>query len=73
MAMVREQDAFFVVGPAMDFCTRKSRAATAGRRGVSHTPWPVIAAAVAAFTPQALAYIALNGYVGPSQTGRRAR
>ncbi len=38
-----------------------------GRRGVSSHAVAGIAAAVVAFTPQALAYLALNGYVGPSR------
>ena len=67
MAMVREQDAFFAVGPAVDFVhalvTRKDGKAT--RRVVNALLG--IVAAVVAFTPQALAYLALNGYVGPSR------
>jgi hypothetical protein len=67
MAMVREQDAFFVVGPAVDFVhaviTRRDGRST---RRVLHAVVGVITA-VAAFTPQALAYIALNGHIGPSR------
>ncbi|MCL4848358.1 MAG: hypothetical protein KJ066_17585 [Acidobacteria bacterium] len=74
MAMVREQDLFFVVGPAIDFAvdaTRRARdraasggptLATMGLGALSGT-----AAFAAGFLPQALAYYALNGYVGPSQ------
>ena len=67
MAMVREQDAFFAVGPAVDFVytlvTRRDGKAT---RRVVNALVGIVAAAVA-FTPQALAYLALNGYVGPSR------
>ena len=66
MAMVREQDAFFVAGPIVDFgwtlvTARDGR--TAARLGAALAGG--LAAAVA-FLPQALAYLALNGYVGPS-------
>jgi hypothetical protein len=66
MTMVREQDAFFVAAPAVDFALmcwrhpgergRLLLAATAGT-----------AAAVLCFLPQALAYLALNGRIGPSR------
>ena len=67
MAMVREQDAFFAAGPAMDFlhalATRRDgrtmRRVAAGVGGA--------AAGALAFTPQVLAYLALNGHVGPSR------
>ncbi len=66
MTMVREQDAFFVAGPLIDFAwtlaSRPKRLA------------PLLAAAAAgaaagaiAFLPQALAYFALNGHLGPSR------
>jgi hypothetical protein len=66
MAMVREQDAFFAVGPALDFIWtaiaardgRTGRWAAAGAAGIG--------AGLVAFLPQALAYLALNGHVGPS-------
>ncbi len=73
MAMVREQDAFFVVGPAVDFIW------TVGRRWrdqgeATGVPVPRLmwsaAAGVAAFAlvylPQAISYIVLNGRIGPS-------
>jgi hypothetical protein len=66
MAMVREQDAFFVAGPAVDFAW--SLSASAGRNR-----WRRLVAAAAGaaafavtFLPQALAYLALNGRIGPS-------
>ena len=76
MAMVREQDVFFVAGPAIDFVWR----AVAGMR--QGRPWPaptVARAAIAgtvgfllAYTPQLLAYNALHGHPGPSEmVGRK--
>lgn len=67
MAMVREQDAFFAVGAAVDFLhAQATRRDGQTARRFAHAVAGV-AAAVVAFTPQALAYIALNGYVGPSR------
>ena len=63
MATVREQDAFIVIGPAVDF----------GWRVVKERRWrdigPALAGAAAAvlvYLPQAAAYLVLNGRVGPS-------
>ena len=64
MAMVREQDAFVIVGPAIDFAwsaLRERRWRAAG---------PALAGAAAAalvYLPQAAAYLALNGRLGPSR------
>jgi hypothetical protein len=65
MAMVREQDVFFAIGPAVDFLITLVRddrhriarlvAAAAG-----------VAASALAFTPQMIAYARLNGHLGPS-------
>jgi len=69
MAMVREQDAFMVVGPAFDFGltwlrrrdVRMIRSAALG-----------VMTAVVVYLPQALAYLALNGHLGPSSlVGRK--
>jgi hypothetical protein len=68
LAMVREQDVFFAVGPALDVAWTR---ATAGER----IPWPRLALGLVAagacfglvFVPQALAYLALNGRIGPSE------
>jgi hypothetical protein len=67
MAMVREQDAFFAIGPAVDFLHAQltRRDGKSIRRAVNAVAGTI--AAAAAFTPQALAYIALNGYIGPSR------
>jgi hypothetical protein len=69
MAMVREQDLFFVAGPALDFVW----SAASARWHVSHArrTFAFAAAAIAAFTaafaPQAIAYLRLNGHAGPSR------
>jgi hypothetical protein len=79
MAMVREQDAFFAGGAALDFTlTFLARF----RRGdePSAAPGParlLLSAAVGTLTfavvflPQALAYLALNGRIGPSDVVAR--
>ena len=81
MAMVREQDALFAVGPGLDFLWTlaagpASRASEASRPpGPSRRPTASllvnaalgVAAFVVAYLPQAFAYLALNGRVGPSQ------
>ena len=59
MAMVREQDAFFVVGPAADFLVAP------GRRTTIPAALAGIAGGVLAYAPQALAYLRLNGHLGP--------
>jgi hypothetical protein len=74
MTMVREQDAFFVVGPLLDF-GRTSLRALRGRNEhagpglgalLGRASLGVLAAAVT-YLPQALAYLALNGHIGPSR------
>jgi hypothetical protein len=63
MAMVREQDAFIVVGPAIDFGW------TVVRERRWRAVWAAAAGAVAAaivYAPQAAAYLAINGRLGPS-------
>jgi hypothetical protein len=87
MAMVREQDAFFVSGPVLDFARtwmqrwRATSSRTDGRSLPAMSEGPMeappgrmlanaavgIAAGLLAYVPQALAYLALNGYVGPSR------
>ena len=66
MAMVREQDAFFVAGPAIDFAWSLLRAGGPDR--LRRLGGAAVGAATFAltFTPQALAYVALNGRIGPS-------
>ena len=67
MAMVREQDAFFVAGPLVDFglTLRRAPAEERSRRLLGAVVGA--AAATVAFVPQALAYLALNGHIGPSR------
>ena len=68
MAMVREQDVFFAIAPALDFLL-------AQRAHLRSPDWPARAgAAVAgcgafalAFSPQLIAYSRLNGHPGPSR------
>jgi hypothetical protein len=67
MAMTREQDAFFVVGPLVDFVWSTARA----RFQPLHIRKTVSAAAAGCaafclvFLPQAAAYRVLNGHLGP--------
>jgi hypothetical protein len=64
---VREQDAFIAAGPAVDFLhTQMTARDRDGLRRWGHA-LAGVATAVLAFTPQALAYLALNGRIGPSR------
>ncbi len=74
MAMVREQDAFFAIGPALDFAVDVVRRLRGRAAAGAPTPSALARGALAGlvgfaigFLPQALAYLALNGYVGPSR------
>jgi preprotein translocase subunit SecG len=80
LAMVREQDVFVAIGPAIDWLLTFARrvrtgtqAAEAGAGGGQHWMRLVVNAAAGvvafaiAFTPQVMAYVALNGYPGPSR------
>lgn len=73
MAMVREQDILFALGPAVDFALAAARAARSpnGAGGPLARAARTAAAALAAFAvcylPQLLAYQALNGYPFPSR------
>jgi hypothetical protein len=65
-AMVREQDALFAAGPAVDYLRWLWRTRPAAAR------WAASAAAgtvafFAAFSPQLLSYQALNGHPGPTE------
>ena len=64
MAMVREQDLFFLAGPALDFAMalRGSRV----RQRLAAASAAIVAFAVA-FLPQAISYVRLNGHLGPSR------
>lgn len=68
MAMVREQDVFFIAGPAVDFLLWIF-AADPWTRTKSAIPG-VLASAVTfaiVFAPQAISYVVLNGHLGPSR------
>ena len=81
MAMVREQDVFFIAGPAVDFVWSLVRGSGVGGRGSevggrgsgiggrgSGVGIGVVAAIitfVAVFTPQLATYQVLNGHLGP--------
>jgi len=67
MAMVREQDAFVAAGAAVDFLhTQLTRRDEGWGRRWGHA-LAGAGVAAAAFAPQALAYLALNGRIGPSR------
>ena len=67
MAMVREQDAFFVAGPMLDIAWTLARAGRERVAPMLQAAAAGVAAAAITFLPQALAYLALNGHVGPSR------
>jgi hypothetical protein len=75
MAMVREQDLFFVAGPALDFAWRRvmeNRGARPEARGAIIGVVAAIITFVAVFTPQLATYQVLNGHLGPhSSVGRK--
>ena len=64
MAMVREQDAFIVIGPAIDLAWAVLRDRRVRPLGPALAG---TAAAVLVYLPQAAAYLALNGRIGPSR------
>lgn len=66
--LIREQDALFLIAPGLDLCFRlvKGDVKRALERGIA-----VIGAAVVVFSPQFLAYHALNGTFGPTQLVQR--
>jgi hypothetical protein len=63
MAMVREQDAFVVIGPAIDLAWAVVRS---GRVRAIGPALAGTAAAILVYLPQAAAYLAINGRLGPS-------
>jgi hypothetical protein len=66
MAMVREQDAFFALGPALDFALTRFAAPGPRLRGLA-TAAAGCAAFALALAPQLLSYSRLNGYARPSK------
>lgn len=85
MAMVREQDVFFAVGPALDFAVTLVARSRASGGGGSPRTMPVAVGAgrllfnalagaasfAVVYVPQALAYVTLNGRLGPSDLVNR--
>ena len=80
LPMVREQDAFLVVGPAIDFARWAWRRTQAAAHGAGRThAWRRVAllatvgviTALAAYTPQLASYQALNGHPSPTDTVAR--
>ena len=64
MAMVREQDALLVLGPALDFAL--TAAGRPARDALTTAAAGTLAFAIG-YAPQLIAYKALNGYAGPSK------
>jgi hypothetical protein len=78
MTMVREQDAFVAVGPALDCLWTVARPATRRAGSVPRSVASLIGGAAlgagafaVAYLPQAFAYLALNGRILPSQVVAR--
>jgi hypothetical protein len=68
MTMIREQDAFFVAGPALDFGLWAVDGLRRTPRNLKPTARGLIAGAAAfaaVFAPQAATYLILNGHLGP--------
>jgi hypothetical protein len=66
MAMVREQDVFFVIGPAVDYAISQAAPGRSRTRALGNALAGCLAFAVA-FLPQLVAYSRLNGHAGPSR------
>jgi len=69
MGMVREQDVFIAIGPAIDYMVRMGRAVRTGDRSPGEMVWKAalgVAAVAVLFLPQAIAYLTLYGRLGPS-------
>jgi hypothetical protein len=72
MGMVRDQDLFFVAGPAIDFLRHALGASDGRKRGALITAAVVgVIAFVAGYSPQLLASAALHGHFGPSDVVSR--
>jgi len=79
MTMVREQDAFFAAGPAVDFGwtvlaslkTRPTPEAAGSLRRLLAAGAAGAGAFAVVFLPQALAYLSINGRIGPSHVVSR--
>ena len=74
MAIVREQDALFAAGPALDFARSMLLSRDGPREARSGGWWLAIVGAAAfalTYLPQMLAYTALNGRAGPTEVVSR--
>ena len=70
MAMVREQDVFFALGPAIDWALARKRSARDPSEALNsavRAPLAGISVFALTYLPQLLAYRALNGHFGPSR------
>ena len=69
MGMVREQDLFIALGPAIDYVVTMGRAVRAGERSSREMVLKGVigvAAVAVCFLPQAMSYLILYGHLGPS-------
>jgi hypothetical protein len=72
MAMVREQDIFFLAGPALDFARHAVASPEAARRRqLFRAAVTGVACFLLGYAPQLVAYYALNGHFGPTTTVAR--
>ncbi len=68
MAMIREQDAFFAAGPALDFGLSALRGVRDPSQRLQPRAQSLVAGVLAfalVYTPQIATYLILNGHVGP--------
>jgi hypothetical protein len=66
LAMIREQDVFVALAPALDFALRRGRFWELGVAKLGVSAAAGVAGFAAGYLPQLLAYNALNGYPGPA-------
>lgn len=69
MGMVREQDVFVAIGPALDYVVGTVRSARAGTRPLHISLLRAVAGLAAfavGFLPQAISYLVLYGRIGPA-------
>ena len=69
MGMVREQDLFIALGPAIDYCATHVRGLRDGRTSIGEALGKAALGTIATavfFLPQALAYLTLYGRMAPS-------
>jgi hypothetical protein len=72
MAMVREQDAFFAAGPALDWILANAKRQMPNAKERLVAGLAACLAFLVVFAPQAAAYFTLNGHLGPhASVGRK--